>query len=161
MYIQIVALLFPIYAAACLLAVVINLLDRRSFYLAFAYGFALITFQLTFGGRGPEEGYRIFLWSGFTQACIAGISLICRVRASRAIAFCSLAAVILNLTAMTAFLLNHPVRQLYFIGMNTVQVLQVGSLIVAPMWPFLFGARRKLQDKRSEPWQRMVGSRVT
>lgn len=159
MYQQLVAYLFPAYVIGCLLAVALAW-NRKGFYLACAYSWLLIVFQFISWGNGAGWGYRMFLAVSIVQFFMGFIAHISSVRASRVIALCSIGAIMLNLLAMTAFLLHHPIRQIYFIGMNTVQTIQIGSLIAfAPAWPFLAELWRKLPLKRSKPWtHQMVDS---
>ena len=128
MYAQIVAMLFPAYIIGCVLAMGFAW-SKRSLYLAFAYSYLLITFQFFISGRAVEFGATTFLYCAFVQIGMGLCAMVLNIKPSRTIALGSVIAVALNALAAAAFTLHHPIRTIYFVGINTVQTIQILSMI--------------------------------
>lgn len=158
-YQELVGMIFPAYVVGCGIAVLANLPDRKSLLLAVFYSlWVIIVFQFLFWGKA-----QIFSWRWYLLLCLVhGITItlaqILETRATRLITILSSCVIAFNLAFLFAWF-THPLpRQLFFVGMNTLQTLSLGSLVVfGSAWPFLANLWRKLPIKRSKPpWMEMV-----
>ena len=143
-------MIFPGYLIACGIALLVNLPDKKSLLLtAFYTVMVIILFQFLFWGKAQIFAWRWYLLLVLVHACTIKMAHISEVGVSKPIIILSACVIIFNL----AFLTVHPSRQLFFIGMNAFQTLQLGSFIVfAPLWPFLRGVWRKRTKTKEQPW---------
>jgi hypothetical protein len=147
MYQMLVQSLFPAYVIGCGIALSLSW-SKRSFYLAFAYAYLLIVFQFIATGQAKGWGADTFLYCSYVQLVMGFCGYF---GGNRTIAGLSIAAVLLNGFAALAFEIDHPIRQVYFIGVNVIQSLQILSLIA--MSPAMVKLYRLFhREKRSSPW---------
>lgn len=122
--------------------------SKRSFYLAFAYGYLLIVFQFVATGQAKGWGVDTFLYCSYVQLVMGFSGYF---GGNRPLAAISIVAIILNMLAAFAFEIDHPIRQIYFVGVNVLQSLQILSLIA--MSPALIRLYRLVRrEKRTLPW---------
>lgn len=146
MYQTLVASLFPMYIYGCFIAMALSW-SKRSFYLAFAYSYLLIVFQFIATGQAQGWGVNTFLYCSFVQLVMGFCGLV----GNRMLSRLSIAAILLNFIAAAFFEFHHPIRQIYFVGVNVIQSLQILSLI--GMSPALLRLYRFIRhEKRSSPW---------
>lgn len=146
MYQALVASLFPAYVYGCFLAMALSW-SRRSFYLAFAYSYLLIVFQFVATGQAKGWGDHTFIYCAYVQMVMGLCGMF---GGSKPLALLSGAAIVLNAIAFIAFDLGHPIRQIYFVGVNVIQSLQIISLIA--MSPAAVRLYRLIREKRTSPW---------
>lgn len=153
-YQELVGMIFPGYLIACGIALLANLPDRKGLLLtAFYCLMVIILFQFLFWGKAQIFGWRWYLLLILVHVCTIKMAHIQDMKASKAIMFLSACVIVFNL----AFLCWHLPRQLFFVGMNALQTLQLGSLVVfGSAWPFLANLWRKLRRTRSKPWMELA-----
>lgn len=152
MYSQIVASLFPAYVIGCFIAMALSW-SKRSFYLAFAYSYLLIVFQFVATGQAQGWGSKTFLYCAFVQLVMG----FCGLAGNKPLSILAILAVILNMGAALMFELHHPIRQIYFVGVNVIQTLQILSLIA--MSPAVVRLYRLVKrEKRTLPWAMRAAS---
>lgn len=150
-------LFFPLYLLAGLLACLCSVGPgwRRHLWVSFIFtSYVILLFQLRFDGEAHHLGVTWYGLVAFVQLVMLMVSYMLKVRAWRIILLTAAAAILIQ-AAYTAFwYLDMPLpKQGYFVGVNLMQVIQVGSLIFcAPMWPFLARRMVKQIPKRRESW---------
>lgn len=151
MYSQIVSLLFPAYIIGCLLAVSLSW-SRKSFLLSASYAYILITFQFFITGRAAEFGVNTFLYCAYAQIFMG---LCAMYLGNRTIPLGSIFAISVNAFEALMFTWHHPLRDFYFVSINTIQIFQVLSLIV--LSPGITKLYRFRPKEKEFPWphQRM------
>ena len=152
MYAQIVASLFPAYIIGCMAAILLSW-SPKNLMLALAYSYLLIVFQFVSWGQAQGWGVTTFLYCIYVQLAMGfcGAWL-----GNRILAALSVTAILLNMAAAITFEFNHPIRQVYFVGVNVIQSLQILSLIA--MSPALLRLYRLIRhEKGSSPWAMRAG----
>lgn len=153
MYQALIQALFPAYVVGCFVALSLSW-SKRSFYLAFAYGYLLIVFQFVATGQAKGWGVDTFLYCSYVQLVMGFCSVFL---GNRTVAMLSIFAVVLNVIAACAFELDNPIRQIYFVGVNVIQSLQILSLIaMSPAMMRLY--RLVMREKRTLPWAMRAAS---
>ena len=153
MYQQIVASLFPMYVYGCFIAMALSW-SKRSFYLAFAYSYLLIVFQFVATGQAQGWGVNTFLYCSFVQLVMGFCGAFA---GNRMLGVLSVSAILLNFIAASAFVIGHPIRQIYFVGVNVIQSLQILSLIaMSPAAVRLY--RLVKHEKGTSPWAMRAAS---
>jgi len=153
-------MIFPAYVVGCFIACLVNLTDRKSLLLAVFYSlWVIILFQFFFWGKAQEFAWRWFLLLCLVHSVTIMMAQILKARASQLITIFSCCVIVFNLAYFGMWWIHPLSRQVFFVVMNSLQTLSIGSLIVLPAWPFLVRLWHKLHIKRSKPWtHQMVDS---
>lgn len=150
-------LFFPIYLWASVFACACSVGRgwKAHLWTALVFGgYVVFLFQLEFDGQAHAMGMKWYGLGAFVQLVMLGVASMVRVRGWQIITVSAVAAILLQATYAACSALHHPLpRQEYFVGVNLVQCLQVGALIVcAPVWPFLAGVVGLRSTQRRRPW---------
>lgn len=154
MYQALVEALFPAYVIGCFIALAMSW-SKRSFYLAFGYAYLLIVFQFIATGQAKGWGAYTFLYCAYVQMVMGLCGMF---GGNKPLAALSAGAIILNMIAAICFTLHHPIRQIYFVGVNVIQTLQILSLIA--MSPAAVRLSRLIREKRTSPWMVRAASGI-
>lgn len=151
-------LFFPIYlvASVCACALSMGRGWRRHLWTSFVFGvYVILLFQLHFDGAAHELGRAWYGVVAFTQLVMGVVAYMLKVRGWKVITVAAAVAMAIQAVYLAFSLMDQALpRQGYFVTVNLVQCLQVGSLIVcAPVWPFLAGLKGMSFTRRRTPWK--------
>lgn len=152
-------MIFPAYVIACAIACLSNITEKKSLLLAVFYSlWVIIVFQFLFWGKAQWFAWRWFPWLCLVHAITINMAHLLQTRATWPIMILSGCVILFNLAFLCMWFIHPLPRQLFFIGMNALQTLQLGSLVVfGSAWPFLANLWRKLPLKRSKPtWMHLT-----
>jgi NADH:ubiquinone oxidoreductase subunit 6 (subunit J) len=94
----------------------------------------------------------MYVLCSLAQLFIIVTAYLLETRASKIIVFTGIVAVLLNSMEMVLYLSGHPIREAYFIGINIVQTVQIGSLLALSA-PGMFLWRLMVRKRQKEtPW---------
>lgn len=147
MFQGIVTLLFPAYVIGCLLAISLSW-SKKSFLVSASYAYILITFQFLITGRAAEFGVNTFLYCIYAQLFMGFCALFL---GNKTIPLGSLLAVCINAFEALAFTWHHPFRDFYFVSINTIQIIQILSLIA--LSPGMAKIYRLIPKKKERVWK--------
>lgn len=153
-YPELVALMFPLMFGGCSIAVLCNLFWKNELATSLGYSvIVIVLFQHLFWGKASIYQWHWYLLVSGAHVFAAYYAHVNSSRSRNLITLFSCLAITLNMSYLVGYFTIPLPRQGFFLGMSTLQALQIITLIsYSPAWPLLIRTFKFSQEKKDEPW---------